>query len=551
MPTSPDQPKNAPVDETIKETFESIVIALILAFVFRAYVVEAFVIPTGSMAPTLLGSHLRVTCQDCGYGFATDWPDRNGPDRRISTALARNETTQCPMCQFGNKIQAKTLPSAGDRILVQKYVYSLPAMSPRRWDVVVFKAPHKPDENYIKRLVGLPNEAIMVIEGNIYVAPLTSNGQIGLWRIARKTDEQENTHGYKVQQAAWQPVYHSTYVPLNGVKRGWKVPWMVADGSTGLWEGLDSKTGAERTYRHDGRGRGLIRFDFALAAEDKAGLFPYNHLKGRPPSWVHDPDKLRIEDVRIAADFQPLEQGLSLEIQTTARIDESNRPVLLAGRIGADGQASIGKYEAFDKYQAFDEISVDSFVENRIRKIELWFVDQELILWVDDIPILSKQFDIPVENVRLRPMLEEKDRWPRIAVAAENAAVAIHRVKVDRDTYYISKQNGRGTIWKIGPKNHYGEPFQIKADQFFCMGDNSPESLDSRSWDKQDPRSDYDTWTWVESRKFTDPSKAQAGVVPRRLMMGRAFFVYFPAAYRISPTNLAVFPNFGQMRLIR
>ena len=56
-------------DETIKETFESIIIAFILAFVFRAYVVEAFVIPTGSMAPTLLGAHHRAECDQCGYQF--------------------------------------------------------------------------------------------------------------------------------------------------------------------------------------------------------------------------------------------------------------------------------------------------------------------------------------------------------------------------------------------------------------------------------------------------------------------------------------------------
>ena len=57
--TTPDTPPHQP-DETIKETFESIIIAFILAFVFRAYVVEAFVIPTGSMAPTLLGAHYRT-----------------------------------------------------------------------------------------------------------------------------------------------------------------------------------------------------------------------------------------------------------------------------------------------------------------------------------------------------------------------------------------------------------------------------------------------------------------------------------------------------------
>ncbi len=42
----------------VKETVESILVAFILAFVFRAFVVEAFVIPTGSMAPTLYGAHM-------------------------------------------------------------------------------------------------------------------------------------------------------------------------------------------------------------------------------------------------------------------------------------------------------------------------------------------------------------------------------------------------------------------------------------------------------------------------------------------------------------
>src|SRR3954449_9803055 len=58
---------------SVKETVESILIAFILAFVFRAFVVEAFVIPTGSMAPTLLGAHMRFTCKECGYTFDTNY----------------------------------------------------------------------------------------------------------------------------------------------------------------------------------------------------------------------------------------------------------------------------------------------------------------------------------------------------------------------------------------------------------------------------------------------------------------------------------------------
>ena len=52
-----------------RETIESIAIAVILAFLFRAFVAEAFVIPTGSMAPTLMGQHKDVQCPECGFWY--------------------------------------------------------------------------------------------------------------------------------------------------------------------------------------------------------------------------------------------------------------------------------------------------------------------------------------------------------------------------------------------------------------------------------------------------------------------------------------------------
>src|SRR5271168_2726154 len=63
----------------VKETLESILVAFILAFIFRAFVVEAFVIPTGSMAPTLMGAHFSFVCPDCGYPFAVNF-DHQGDD---------------------------------------------------------------------------------------------------------------------------------------------------------------------------------------------------------------------------------------------------------------------------------------------------------------------------------------------------------------------------------------------------------------------------------------------------------------------------------------
>ncbi|HOO17196.1 MAG TPA: S26 family signal peptidase, partial [Phycisphaerae bacterium] len=45
----------------IVETLQTVLTALLLAFVFRAFLVEAFIIPTKSMAHSLLGAHATRT----------------------------------------------------------------------------------------------------------------------------------------------------------------------------------------------------------------------------------------------------------------------------------------------------------------------------------------------------------------------------------------------------------------------------------------------------------------------------------------------------------
>ena len=63
--TKPEGPRS----HAVRETIESIVIAFVLAFLFRTFEAEAFVIPTGSMAPTLMGRHKDVDCPQCGYRY--------------------------------------------------------------------------------------------------------------------------------------------------------------------------------------------------------------------------------------------------------------------------------------------------------------------------------------------------------------------------------------------------------------------------------------------------------------------------------------------------
>src|SRR6476619_2643512 len=58
--------------ESYRETIESIVVAFILALLIRGFEAEAFVIPTGSMAPTLMGRHKEITCPQCGHVYAVN-----------------------------------------------------------------------------------------------------------------------------------------------------------------------------------------------------------------------------------------------------------------------------------------------------------------------------------------------------------------------------------------------------------------------------------------------------------------------------------------------
>jgi len=158
----------------IRDTIDSIIVAFILAFVFRAFLVEAFIIPTGSMAPTLYGEHGSVVCEDCGYPFVYGLTDPKMGAARYS----RNAKAICPNCAhvntnlYYNDNDHRT--ESGDRILVLKWLNDLgiDSLGPHRWDVVVFKDPKDGVTNFIKRMVGMPNEVLSIIAGDIYTVPI-------------------------------------------------------------------------------------------------------------------------------------------------------------------------------------------------------------------------------------------------------------------------------------------------------------------------------------------------------------------------------------------
>jgi signal peptidase I len=109
------------LSDGLRDWIRSILVALVLFLVVRTWIVEAFKIPTASMEGTLLvGDFLLVN--KAAYGGVVP-----GLDIRIPGF-----------------------------------------MEPEWGDVVVFHPPHEPEKNYVKRIVGVPNDTIAMRDKRLY-----------------------------------------------------------------------------------------------------------------------------------------------------------------------------------------------------------------------------------------------------------------------------------------------------------------------------------------------------------------------------------------------
>jgi signal peptidase I len=143
---------------TIPYFLISLVTAFLLAGVTRMYVYEAFSIPTNAMAPTLRGERLEAPCPRCGAAAIGSPPDPRWG--------APTEGVQMICSKELQSVLVKDPPQTrheGDRILACKVI------SPRRWDLIVFRYPADPSVYYVKRLVGLPGEKLAIHDDAIWI----------------------------------------------------------------------------------------------------------------------------------------------------------------------------------------------------------------------------------------------------------------------------------------------------------------------------------------------------------------------------------------------
>ncbi len=141
-------------------------------------------------------------------------------------------------------------------------------------------------------------------------------------------------------------------------------------------------------------------------------------------------------------------------------------------------------------------------------------VDERLMVWVNGELPFDNGVPYPPPSPDLVGPEKDNDLDRPVSIGAKGAAVAVHKLRLFRDTYYTvgghdhERPNDADvpgvsftdpSTWR-GLNNPPVLTLYVQPDHFLCLGDNSPESSDGRSW----------------------------GAVPQRLLLGRALLVYYP-----------------------
>ncbi len=554
----------------MRETIESVAIALALAFLFKTFEAEAFVIPTGSMAPTLMGRHKDVECPQCGYHYTasgSDEADRYGNE--LNDPGKRVVNCTCPICRFTMSIEptdpdaegANPNPSySGDRIWVSKVAYHF--TDPRRFDVLVFRYPEEAETYYIKRLVGLPNETVKIFHGDLFVKGAADEQ----YTIVRKPPEK--------LLAMAQIVHDNDYVSQELIERNWPTRWQEwgFEGSA-RWEISDDT----RTYSTDGKqpGDAWIRYEHTVPSED-------NWYRGEwPPSYQPRPQLvtdfyafntriLREDRGRQAPQTLGLHWVGDLLLDCELDVKGNQGLVLLdvvkgGKHFGCQIDVATGKatlsIDGISDWQPAAETPVRGPGTHQVTFAN---ADRQLVLWVDGTPI---QFDRDTTyedlgNDRPQSTADDPGDLAPLGIGSRGVAMDVRHLRVLRDIYYIADRSiyGGGPIsdypdrsfingltrrqladffaspqrWITGSGQNVfdsrkAEVFPLGADQFFVMGDNSPASSDARLW----------------SEHFVD----------RELLVGKALLIYWPHPLRVfvpgTDVGLGIIPNIPEMGLIR
>ena len=382
--------------EWVRSHLEIFLVAFVMAMLIRCFCIEVFKIPSGSMEPTLHGDY-----------------------------------------------------SDGDRILANKYI--LYFKKPERFDVILFKYPLNKSTNFIKRVVGLPDEEMIMHNGDIYSRPLTATGKPDEQRrfmIARKK--------LSSQQALWIPVFDWNNGKEDSLKDKWELlPYQ---------ERFDIRDGSASSGKS------------ALALKDSELSY-----KGNIQDYYHNSFKSGrnvVPDIKLSSRFRALKGGGEIRFNINAVSGEFLVHLYPKSDQSPQNENTV-EYKT-GKSSDNEQMTSQSFVMNKTEiqpgkdyAIECLSFDGAIYIILDKKIVFSHNYITYLDEA------DDDGRFfdNKVAVETRNNEVLFWDIKVGRDIYY---SDGYETDVKSIVQED--KPFTIPTGKYVIMGDNVPNSKDSRFW---------------------------------------------------------------------
>ncbi len=439
----------------VRHALEILVLSLCLLLILRQWGVEPYEVPTGSMAPALAGHHRACDCPRCGYPVVVG---RHPRDRGTDTAPFRcYRGAFCPNCGRTGLDLHEAPHRQGDQVLVNRNVYAF--RRPRRWELIVFRLF---GVTFIKRLVGLPGEEVEICDGDLYL-----DGA-----LLRKSLTEFN--------ALRLPLFDNDFQPQ---PEGWRRRWEVVATDSGP----HPLAGTVLTLDGEGdreRYRLLTYANYQLDAGQCQPIndeYAYNGSDRGPRTLVHD--FMMEARVEVQGDAGWVLFGITdghdhLVAEIPVGAGEAR---LRAVRAWPPTAETLAEQEP-GVLRAAHDMHLEAGTGHRV---ELAFVDRRLTLAIDGTLVFAP-LDLPA--VRRRPGVVR----PAV-LGARGVKAVVRNFRLFRDIHYTS----------AGPNAAPGKPVLLGPDQYFVLGDNSPNSQDSRFW-------------------------PDGGVVPARGLLGQPFVVHVP-----------------------
>ncbi len=541
----------ATVHEPVTAQIASFVELFVMLLVLRGFFLPLFQIPTGSMAETLAGAYADHACPNCGVSYEVGFDNSQSP-----------YMIECPNCRYQQPTSAldgtngvRLNEKAGDRIVVHGWPFVFGGeLGPERWDVVVFRNVNDPQQNYIKRLIGLPGETIEIIDGDIWVTPRGESEP----RIARKTRA--------TQQALWFPAYRHDYIPKQSTSdkthldprrkqpvrsprfENFKPRWELVEG--GGWTNLE-----QRELIFDGATAGSVQFFTGPPGTREAGeirdTYGYNGYGAVSNGVVTalERESNVVGDVRLAANVSFDGGGGFVEFCVTKYFEK------FFGRLYADGRVTLEREGREPTSRAMWGETLVAAASGKPVHFSIGHADYQVVVEVGGKAVLAsnpEQYPITVRIARDRSVLGTRSA---VRIAGEGGKFSLSHIEIDRDVFYTSNV----------PETHYpnphavqGRPIKLRDDAYLVFGDNSTRSLDSRYWQPPPGEGQIvrpgDAVLAAHLQERYRSGQYDIGTVPADQMIGQAFLVYWPGFLPLFSGNSRipdVVPDFGRVRWIR